>query len=205
MITPNETHKNDLIIAQDMMRKGQRAASIDGIHLIIWGGVVSCILFIQYFAEVSDWLPSATLWLWQPIAIILVLISLLIGKRSFVNRAASPIIKTYMAAFGITGAGLLFFVICSLFRGRPDPFIFALLLSASLGTAFFIFGVVTDLRKLCLAALGWWSGFCYFSIKGHLTPIDFITLAFLMFFFVCLPGVYLRFRHPQKPITLSEV
>ena len=187
-----------------MMRKGQRAASVDGMHLIVWGGVVSCILCIQYFAEVGDWLPSATLWLWQPIAIILVLISLLIGKRSFINRSASPIIKTYMAAFGIAGAGLLCFVVCSLYRGRPDPFIFTLLLSASLGTAFFIFGVATGLKKLCLAALGWWSGFCYFILKGHLTPIDFITIAILMFFFVCLPGAYLRFKQPDKSLILPK-
>ena len=59
--------EDDLEVVSKMLAKGRRAATFDGIHMIIWGGLGALALMLQYSVEVKDWLPNSIVWLWQPV------------------------------------------------------------------------------------------------------------------------------------------
>lgn len=44
-----------------LVKAGQKAAALDGWHLLSWGLVATIVLAVQYAAEVGDWLPSNVL------------------------------------------------------------------------------------------------------------------------------------------------
>ena len=185
---------DDLELVSKMLVKGRRAASFDGIHMIVWGGFSALALALQYFAEVENWLPSSVLWLWQPALLIGILITLFVGRRSLVNRMRNPIVRIYSAAFGATCLSLFVYAIAGLGFGQPNAHTFSVLLCTSLASAFFVMGIATHLRQLLAASAGWWFGTAYFGLKGVVTPIDFIVLSGLLLSCVVLPGVYLTIR-----------
>lgn len=184
----------DLEVVSKMLAKGRKAATFDGIHMIIWGGFGAVALALQYFAEVDDWLPSSVLWLWQPVLLIGIVLTLFMGRRSLVSRMRNPIVRIYSAAFGAACLSLFIFAMSELSFGRPDAYMFSVLLCTSMASAFFVMGIATHLRQLLVASAGWWMGTAYFGMKGAVTPIDFIVLSGLLAVCVVLPGVYLRIR-----------
>jgi len=186
--------EDDLEVVSKMLAKGRRAATFDGIHMIIWGGLGALALMLQYSVEVKDWLPNSIVWLWQPAFLIGIVITLFAGQTSLVNRLRNPIARIYSAAFGAACLSLFVYSVSGLSSGRPDAYTFSVLLCVSLASAFFVMGIATHLRQLLVASAGWWMGTAYFAIKGMVTPIDFIVLSGLLMICVVIPGVYLTVR-----------
>ena len=182
---------DDLEFVSKMIIKGRNAAAFDGIHMINWGSFGAVALIVQYFAEIEDWLPSSVLWLWQPILLIGIVITLFVGRKSLINRMRNPIVRIYSASFSAACLSLFVYAISGLGFGQPDAHTFSVLLCTSLASAFFVMGIATNLRHLLAASAGWWVGTVYFGLKGTVTPIDFIILSGLLASCVVLPGVYL--------------
>lgn len=182
---------DDLDYVAEMLAKGRSAATFDGIHMVVWGGVSAFILTVQYLAEVKDWMPSSVLWLWQPIMLIAVVITLFFGRKSLIKRMRNPITRIYCAAFGAAGVSLFVFAFSHMSLQQPNAHIFSLLLCTSLASAFFVMGVATHWRHLLLASVGWWMGTAYFGFKGSINPIDFLILSGLLVLCVVLPGAHL--------------
>lgn len=183
---------DDLSVVSAMMAKGRHAAAFDGKHMMACGGLSSAALAIQYFAEVGDWMPSSVLWLWQPILLLCVVVTLYTGRRSFLYRRRNSTARIYAAAFGAAALSLLVFAISPMNGTQPDALTFAILLSISLGSAFFVLATITRLRQFAWASAGWWLGATYFGYKGAIDPFDFLTLSALLLIFVALPGLSLH-------------
>jgi len=201
----NQLHNtnDDLDIVAEMLAKGRNAAAFNGIHMVIWGGISTFALALQYFAEVKDWLPSSVLWLWQPVMLITVVMTLFLGRKALIMRMRNPIMRIYSAAFGAVGLSLFIYALSNLGLEQPNAHTFSLLLCTSLASAFFVIAVATHLRHFLIASIGWWIGTAYFAFKGNITPIDFLVLSGLFLFFVVLPGAHLM-RQIRKRETLLK-
>ncbi len=182
---------DDLALIESMMRKGRRAAALDGRHLIVWGALLSTLLLVQYVAEVGDWAPSAVLWLWQPLIAVGFLLSLVIGRRAAGRRLGNAVSRTYMAAFAGAGITIILFLLAGGVQGRPDPLASIAVLSGALATACCVMAVATSLRWMGGVALGWWLVLVWFAGKGPLVPTDFLVLSGAAFLLLLVPGVVL--------------
>lgn len=178
------------------MAKGRRAAALDGRHLVVWGALVGLALFVQYFAEVRDWAPSARLWLWQPAVVIGFIVSMFVGRAAAGRRVANPVSRAYVAAFAAAGLTIGLFMAASGANGRPEPLAAVLVIAGALAAAFFVLAVVTDLSWMRLPAMGWWSLLAWFAMRGRLVPGDFLLLSAAALLLLALPGLKLMRDRP---------
>jgi hypothetical protein len=192
---------NDLEAISSMMLKGRQAAAFDGKHMCLWGGFSALALGVQYFAEVGDWLPSSVLWLWQPVLLLIICVTLYRGRHSLMHRLRNPVVRTYSAAFSAAALTLLVYALSGLSGGLPDAHTFSVLLSGVMASAFFVMAIVTNIARLLMASVGWFGGAGYFGYKGELQPYDFLVLSGLFFVFVVLPGIYLSARSSRTAAT----
>lgn len=181
----------ELALIEAMMERGRQAAAIDGRHMLIWGAVASLTLAVQYFAESRDWAPSAVLWLWQPLVLVGWIASLFFGRRAAMRRPRNTVSRTYVAAFAAAGLSIFLYLGASAMAGGPEPKVTVLLSAAAIGSAFFVMGVVTNIRWMAAVAGGWWLVLAYFAVKGPLVPTDLFVLSGATFLLLFLPGAQL--------------
>jgi hypothetical protein len=189
--------RDEARLIHQLARAGQRAAALDGKHLLLWGLAAALVLAVQYVAEVRDWLPSRWLWLWQPPALIGFVAALFVTRRGPGRRLGNPVARAYTAAFAAAGLGFGIYLIAAASGAGPQPLPTALLLAASMGMAFFVLAMTTHLRWMLLPALGWWGLLAFHARQGALVPVDWLRLAAAFLVLLALPGLVLMLRRPQ--------
>ena len=195
-MTPDQIARDEADFLATLMAAGQRAAALDGRHLLVWGVAAALVLTLQYAAEVGDWLPSRLLWLWQPLALAGFTASIFLARRGAGRRLGHPVSRTYALAFAAVGIGFGLYLIAAGTGGVPDALTSALLLSGGMGLAFLTLGLATPLRWMLVAAAGWWALFGFHAAAGALVPVDWLRFAAAFLLLLALPGVVLVVRRP---------
>lgn len=183
--------REEAIWIRSLVDTGQRMAALDGSHLLGWGLFAGLVLSLQYLAEVGDWLPSAVLWLWQPAALAGFILSMFVLRRGAGRRLGNPVSRAYTASFCSAGVGLGVFMLASSASNLPDGHAAAMLLAASMGSAFLVLALTARLAWMVWPALGWWGVLCFYAAQATLVPLDWLRLAAACVVLLALPGAVL--------------
>ena len=188
---------NDARELNALIAAGQRAAALDGRHLLSWGLAASLVLALQYAAEMGDWLPSRILWLWQPVALTGFVLAIFAARRGAGRRLGHPVARAYALAFAGAGAALLLYLLIGSTGGQPGGWLTMLLVTLAFGAAFLATGLATPLRWMVLPGLAWLALAGFYAMQGAVVPVDWLRLALAFALLLALPGAVLIARAPR--------
>lgn len=180
-----------------LVKAGQKAAALDGRHLLVWGLIAASVLAVQYAAEVDDWLPSSLLWLWQPAALLGFVCSMFILRSGAGRRLGHPVSRAYTASFGLAGIALLVLMLAAGAGARPDAFTTTLLVTGILGSAFLMLGFLTPLRSMLLPASGWLGLLAFYLHQQAVVLADLLCLSLAFTLLLALPGGMIIAKEPK--------
>lgn len=108
-----------------------------------------------------------------------------------------PVARVYTASFAIAGIGPALYMIADGVGARPDAFITTLLVTGTLGTAFFTVAILTSLRWMLAPALCWLAIHMFYLNQTVVVPADLLFLSIAFALFLALPGVVLIAKAPK--------
>lgn len=192
---------DDLALVRRFLERGRAAVRVDARHLVFWGLTLAGGLALQYPAEVLDWAPSAVLWIWQPLAV-LIWAGRLAATRGE-RTAGDPARLACRSAFAAAAAAVLASYAGALSGGVPDGHDTVLVACAGAGVAFAVVGALSGRRSAWAASAAWGALLVWFAWKGRLTPGDFLVLAGACAALLAGPGLLLS--RPARSAAPSGV
>ena len=186
----------DIEFLRRFLERGQAALRPDAGHLVFWGLVLSVGLALQYPAEVFDWAPSAVLWMWQPLAV-MIWAGVLVGRGR--GAGADPTQRASRAVFGAAALAVAASFAAGLAGRMPEGYPTVLVACTAAGLAFVAVGALTGRATALAAAAGWFGLLAWFSWRGRLEPHDFLVLALACSALLALPGLLLGWPRSVRP------
>ena len=187
----------DLKLLRRFLERGQAAVRPDAGHLVFWGLALCAGLALQYPAEVLDWAPSAVLWIWQPLAV-MIWAGALIRRRGR-GPEAHPTQRASRAVFAAAALAVAASYAGGLAGRMPDGYPTVLVACTAAALAFVVLGALTGRATAWVAAAGWFGLLAWFSWRGRLEPHDFLALALACAALLALPGLLLGRPAQARP------
>lgn len=199
METPESTTENtarspeaDLALIRSMMQAGRQRMGIDGIHLVIWGLLLSLAFLAQYLSAVSI-IPQTLFGIWIPTYALGLTASYMAQRRApRLDTENNLALKIYSNAWNATGFPIAFYFFPSVLTGNFNHMVITNLTLALVGSAFFVTSLITGLNKLRYVAFGWWALLVFFAIAGDIGPKLLLILSAAAFLLILAPGLLLR-------------
>ncbi len=182
----------DLALIRSMMEAGRQKAAFDGAHLVVWGAVLMVCYFMQYM-QVFGYIPGTPLWIWLPAFAVGWGFSLLY-RRGACEPASVPniAVRAYNAAWLAVGITMLLHFGAAVVSGVFDAKAITVLACGVFACAFYVISIVTELRALRLASVGWWGVLVYATIQAQYDAEMLLVLAAASALLVLLPGQMMR-------------
>lgn len=188
----------DLEFVRRFLERGQAAVRPDAGHLVFWGLALCAGLALQYPAEVLDWAPSAVLWIWQPLAV-MIWAGILVGRGRGRGAVADPTQRASRAVFAAAALAVAASYAGGLAGRMPDGYPTVLVACTAAALAFVVLGALTGRATAWAAAAGWFGLLAWFSWRGQLEPHDFLALALACAALLALPGLLLGRPAQARP------
>lgn len=191
----------DLALIRRMMDAGRQKAAFDGAHLLVWGAILMVSYFAQYM-QVFGYIPGTSLWVWLPAFAIGWGFSLLYRRGACAPTGGPNIaVRAYNAAWLAVGITMLLHFGAAVTTSVFDPKAITVLACGIFACAFYVISVVTELRALRLASLGWWGVLVYATIQTQYDAEMLLVLAAASALLVLLPGQMMRRLAHQHTTT----
>ncbi|MBL4639282.1 MAG: hypothetical protein JKY57_02010 [Kordiimonadaceae bacterium] len=190
--TTDRTAEADLALIKSMMVAGRRRMGIDGVHLIIWGAILSLAFLAQYLS-VMGIIPKTVLGVWLPTYAIGGIASYFAAKN--IQRQAieeNLALSVYSTAWSTVGLGIAIYLIASVLADNFNPSTITMLTAAGFAASFSIVSVITGLQKLKYVAYGWWVLLAYFAYFGTHGANILLILCGACILLILLPGMLLK-------------
>lgn len=197
--TPDSTESDiprnpeaDLALIKEMMMAGRQKMGVDGIHLVIWGFLLSVAFAAQYLSVVGT-LPPTLFGIWVPTYILGMAASYFARRKQprFSNEH-NLTLKVYATSWNITGASIGLYFISSVLAGTFDHMTITFLTTALIGGAFMVTSAITGLKKLRYVAIGWWSLLVFFAVFDDIGPAITLILSIACIVLILIPGYFLH-------------
>lgn len=189
---PARTPEADLALIRSMMQAGRQRMGVDGIHLIIWGLVLSLAFLAQYLSVVGI-LPGMLFGIWVPAYAVGLTASYIAQKRSpRVANEENLALRVYSTAWNVTGTCIGMYFISSVLSKQFDHMTITFLTTALMGSAFMLTSLITGLGKLRFVAFGWWALLVFFGVFGDIGPQITLILSAACIILLLIPGYFLQ-------------
>lgn len=182
----------DLAVIRSMMEAGRKRMCIDGIHMIIWGGLLGTAFLLQYLVVIQV-LPRWNLEIWLPVFVVGWAASFWFGRHGDKEEAAGNIAVIAYASswFGIGVTATLYFITTSVSDASSGLGI-SIVTSAMFASTYFIVSRVTGLKILMIPSVGWWAIMVYLVQLKSVQPEILVLLTTAAYLLILAPGLYLR-------------
>jgi len=202
----NWTPEEELAFIRKVIQDSRQSMVENGKPYIAWGLVVALMMFATYIEALTGGNGSITGWLWLIFGTAIGIASIRWARQEGPKQQSRPFADRLGGAIWGACGGTLGLVIVLVNVGRAidpelyiDPLLVCPLVSLILGIAYFLSGIVNDLKWLRNIGFAWWIGgsAMFFIHSIHVLAV----YGMMLLVFQVIPGILLYRNH--KHATLS--
>ena len=183
-----ETIQDDLVFIKKIIEESRKNIGASGIHLIVWGILVSIGLVISWFLAESSSIVKASEWIhWGLIIVGGWLFELIYGWKVNCKKPVRTYAEKVDGLLWLSiGISMTMIGTVGTATGAINIYYLSPLFSTILAIGYFTSGVVYDVKWIRNLAFGWWGGAIIMFIFPGLYHL--LLMAGMMIAFQTIPG-----------------